>query len=183
VKKSYIKTFYIITGSMLVAYLVVRYIKRKQNIEKEMMEGNSEIETNPVFVASSNENYAKNARSANFSLSDFECNDGTPVPEKYRGNVQVLMNQLEALRKELGNTPIKINSAYRHPAYNKKIGGVTNSEHTFAKAADIRTDKHTPSQIKRAIEKLIAEGKMMQGGIGLYPTFVHYDIRGTKSRW
>lgn len=182
-KKNYIKTFFVLSGSMLVAYLVVRYIKRKQNIDKEMIEGNTEVQSTTVFEPSSKENYAKDANSENFNLSEFDCNDGTKVPEKYRGNVQLLMNQLEVLRKELGNVPIKINSAYRTPAYNKKIGGVNNSEHTFAKAVDIRTDSHTPSQIKKAIEKLIAEGKMMQGGIGLYPTFVHYDIRGTKSRW
>jgi hypothetical protein len=24
---------------------------------------------------------------------------------------------------------------------------------------------------------------MLQGGLGLYDSFVHYDIRGTKARW
>jgi len=24
---------------------------------------------------------------------------------------------------------------------------------------------------------------MKEGGLGLYNTFVHYDIRGTKARW
>ena len=33
------------------------------------------------------------------------------------------------------------------------------------------------------IEKLIKEGKMKQGGIGIYKGFIHYDIRGTKARW
>jgi len=24
---------------------------------------------------------------------------------------------------------------------------------------------------------------MLQGGVGLYPTFVHYDVRLKKARW
>ena len=30
------------------------------------------------------------------------------------------------------------------------------------------------------IEELIDMGHMLQGGLGLYDTFVHYDIRRTK---
>jgi hypothetical protein len=41
----------------------------------------------------------------------------------------------------------------------------------------------TPKQVLLVIERLIKEGKMMQGGIGVYNTFTHYDIRGTKARW
>ena len=31
--------------------------------------------------------------------------------------------------------------------------------------------------------QLIKEGKMKEGGIGIYSTFVHYDVRGWKARW
>jgi hypothetical protein len=41
----------------------------------------------------------------------------------------------------------------------------------------------SPAEVKNVIELLISEGRMEQGGIGLYPTFVHYDIRGEKARW
>ena len=33
------------------------------------------------------------------------------------------------------------------------------------------------------LAKLISEGKMHNGGVGLYNTFVHYDIRATPTRW
>ena len=33
------------------------------------------------------------------------------------------------------------------------------------------------------IEELINEGLILQGGLGDYPTFTHYDIRKTKARW
>ena len=41
----------------------------------------------------------------------------------------------------------------------------------------------TPKQVYDAIEILISNGDMLQGGLGLYNTFVHYDFRGNKSRW
>ena len=33
------------------------------------------------------------------------------------------------------------------------------------------------------IERLIREGKMEDGGMGRYSTFVHYDVRGSRARW
>ena len=41
----------------------------------------------------------------------------------------------------------------------------------------------TPKEVAKIIEGLIASGKMQQGGIGIYPNFVHYDIRNVKARW
>ena len=65
---------------------------------------------------------------ANFTLREFECNDGTTVPEKYISNVNKLAYNLQVLRDEL-KKPIHINSGYRHPAYNKRIGGAKFSQH------------------------------------------------------
>ena len=118
----------------------------------------------------------------NFSLAEFACKDGTPVPGEYVCNVKELADQIQALREYLGG-PLTVMSSYRTPAHNKKVGGAKNSQHLTASAADLKSPNHTPKQIKAAIEKLIAAGKMKQGGVGLYPTFVHYDIRGKKARW
>jgi|TARA_Y100000310_G_scaffold296235_1_gene328309 uncharacterized protein YcbK (DUF882 family) len=52
-----------------------------------------------------------------------------------------------------------------------------------AKAADIKISGMTPSEVKIVIEQLIQEGKMMKGGVGLYQTFTHYDVRGRNARW
>ena len=118
----------------------------------------------------------------NFYLHEFSCNDGTPVPEKFMDNVQELANNLQALRDFIGQ-PIHINSSYRHTAYNKKIGGAKFSQHLTASASDITSKNITPKKLARTILKLIKQGKMTEGGVGLYNGFVHYDIRGKKSRW
>lgn len=118
----------------------------------------------------------------NFTLEEFACADGTPVPKAFVGAVTVLATNLQVLRNELGEA-IHINSAYRTPAHNKAVGGKVNSQHIKGTAADITCRSKTPKQLAAIIEKLIASGKMQQGGLGRYPSFVHYDIRGTKARW
>jgi uncharacterized protein YcbK (DUF882 family) len=118
----------------------------------------------------------------NFSLSEFRCKDGTGVPEELMENVELLAKNLQVLRNEIGR-PIRIISGYRSPKYNRRIGGAKRSQHMTAKAADIKVKGMTPAEVKAVIVKLIKEGKMHVGGIGLYTTFTHYDVRGRNARW
>ncbi len=118
----------------------------------------------------------------NFTLQEFNCKDGTAVPDEYMANVQKLAEQLQILRDYLGES-IHINSGYRSPEWNKKVGGKKASQHMLAKAADITVKSKTPKQLAAIIEKLIAAGKIKIGGMGIYPGFVHVDIRNAKARW
>ena len=120
--------------------------------------------------------------SKHFKFSEFDCKNGEPVPVEFYDNVKELAKNLEVLRYYFGK-PIIINSSYRSPEHNKAIGGVSNSQHLKAKASDIVINGVEPKEVYRAIESLIDRGLMKQGGLGLYYTFVHYDIRGTKARW
>lgn len=120
----------------------------------------------------------------NFSLHEFACRDrdNTPVPCELIPNVTRLADQLQVLRDHLG-IPIHINSGYRTRAYNTSVGGSPKSQHLEAKAADITTAKHTPKQLAKIVEGLIKSGKMKIGGLGIYPSFIHVDIRDYKARW
>lgn len=118
----------------------------------------------------------------NFRLSEFKCRDGSDVPEDLLDNVQLLCENLQVLRDHL-EKPIRVISGYRSPKYNRRIGGAKRSQHMQAKAADIKVSGMSPSEVKAEIVKLIKEGKMMSGGIGLYTTFTHYDVRGRNARW
>jgi uncharacterized protein YcbK (DUF882 family) len=122
-------------------------------------------------------------KTSHFSVNEFNCNDGTKVPTEYYGNVQALMNQLEIIRTALGNKPIKINSGYRTQSYNTKVGGKPASMHLVAKAADIVVTGVTPAQVQAKIKQLMDDGKIKAGGIGKYPGFTHYDIRGVYKTW
>jgi uncharacterized protein YcbK (DUF882 family) len=118
----------------------------------------------------------------NFNLSEFQSKDGSPMPDEVFYNIQKLANQLQTLRDYICY-PIIINSGYRSPAHNKAVGGVENSYHTLGMACDIRVAQMHPIYVKEAIEFLISEGSILQGGLGLYDTFVHYDFRGKRVRW
>ena len=119
----------------------------------------------------------------NFKREEFDCKDGTPVPAKYMCNCLKLAENLQALRDHLKEPVLITGSGYRTPAHNKSVGGAKDSQHLYANAADINVKSKTPLQLANVIEKLIAEGKMEQGGIGVYKGFVHYDRRLTKARW
>ncbi len=118
----------------------------------------------------------------NFHRKEFDCKDGTKVPEKYKVNLIKLATNLQVLRDDL-EAPMIINSGYRTEPYNKRVGGAPASQHLIATAGDISQKKETPLQLYKRIERLIKEGKMHNGGLGLYDTFVHYDVRQTPSRW
>ena len=118
----------------------------------------------------------------NFALREFRCRDGSDVPEELMENVQLLADNLQVLRDRL-RVPITVISGYRTKKYNTKIGGARRSQHMTAKAGDIKVAGMTPREVKEVIEELIEEGEMVQGGVGLYTTFVHYDVRGRKARW
>ena len=48
----------------------------------------------------------------NFSLSEFDCKDGSELPSALLHNILELADNLQVLRDYLG-VPVKINSAYR----------------------------------------------------------------------
>jgi len=118
----------------------------------------------------------------NFSLSEFDCNDGSKMPDDVVLNIVKLAGQLQILRDFIGK-PIKINSGYRSPSYNHKIGGAKNSQHKLGKAADIKVDGLSAREVHGIISELIKDGRMLEGGLGKYNSFTHYDIRGHKARW
>jgi uncharacterized protein YcbK (DUF882 family) len=120
--------------------------------------------------------------STNFSLNEFASADGTAPTNDVLKNLTELAKNLEVLRKHLGQ-PIRITSGFRSKEHNKKIGGALNSFHVMGMAADIQVAKMKPEEVAKAIELLIKDGKIKEGGLGIYRTWIHYDIRGTKSRW
>lgn len=116
----------------------------------------------------------------NFNISEMEYYD--VVPPILIANATELLTNLQVLR-DACNKPITILSGYRSVDRNKAVGGATKSQHMFANAADIQVKDMSPIEVKTLIEKLIKEGKMKQGGLGIYNDWVHYDTRGTVARW
>lgn len=118
----------------------------------------------------------------NFNIKELTCNDGTALPWNLLDNGIRLLKNLQVLRDALG-APIEITSGFRNFTYNKSIGGAGDSQHSHGNAADIKVKGYTPRQVHAKIEELIKAKKMDEGGLGLYPSWVHYDCRLTKARW
>lgn len=120
--------------------------------------------------------------SKNFKKSEFKCKDGTSVPDELMDNLRELVENLQIIRDYIGK-PIRVISGYRSPKYNRRIGGARKSQHMTAKAADLRVSGMSPRELREVIITLIKEGKIKKGGVGLYTSFVHYDVRGRNARW
>jgi uncharacterized protein YcbK (DUF882 family) len=118
----------------------------------------------------------------NFWLSEFKSNDGEEMPENVFENINIVAEQLQELR-DVVCVPIKVTSGYRSPSHNEDVGGVSNSQHLYGKAADIQVENYKPREIYNLLNEMMNNGEIVQGGLGLYDTFVHYDIRGYKARW
>lgn len=81
--------------------------------------------------------------SPNFALEEFTTSqtasrrgiDNTPDAAILK-NLKHLAEQLEVVRKALGNVPMNISSGYRSPALNKAVGGSKNSAHMSGLAVD-----------------------------------------------
>lgn len=70
--------------------------------------------------------------STNFKLSEFQSKDGA---DKVLYSEELLAKLEEA--RAYGGFTISVNSGYRSPAHNKRVGGATNSNHTKGMAADV----------------------------------------------
>ncbi len=111
--------------------------------------------------------------SENFSVKEFRSRDGAD---------EILIDQklvllLQKMRDKFGK--INISSAYRTSSYNRKVGGVSNSQHLYGLAADV-----TISDSSRLTEAARYAEKIGFTGVGLddkYQKFLHLDTRKNKS--
>lgn len=112
--------------------------------------------------------------STNFKVKEFACTDGSdPIFVAPK-----LVEVLQKIRTHFGK-PVSVNSGYRTVTKNKAVGGATYSQHLYGTAADISVSGVTPKQVAAYAETLLSG----TGGIGIYSSFVHVDVRETKSRW
>ena len=112
--------------------------------------------------------------STHFKVKEFRCKDGS---DKVLIAIE-LVELLQKIRNYFGK-PVTINSAYRNAAYNKKIGGASKSQHIQGTAADIVVQGVKPEVVAKYAEYLMPSS----GGIGLYPSFTHVDVRTSRARW
>lgn len=114
--------------------------------------------------------------SENFKVREFACKDGSdPILISSE-----LVDVLQAIRTHFGKA-VTITSGYRTVAHNKSksVKGSTYSQHLYGMAADIKVKGVKPKDVAAYAETLLPN----RGGIGIYGTFIHVDVREKKSRW
>lgn len=99
--------------------------------------------------------------SSHFLLSEFTASDtakragiaNTPTPQ-HLANLTKTAAGMEKVRAILGGFAIFVTSAYRNPAVNKLVGGVSNSDHALGWAVDFKCPKHgTPFEVAHTLSR------------------------------
>jgi len=126
--------------------------------------------------------------SPHFTVEEFDCRDGTKVkPREYDGLEYLCKTFLEPLRDRYG--PVTVHSGYRTRSYNAKVGGASQSYHIYDihdgndQAADISCRKGGPRDWHRTLNAIRQTKRSGKGGLGLYSTFVHCDLRDYPADW
>lgn len=114
--------------------------------------------------------------STNFTVKEFACKDGSDAILVAPRLVMVL----QSIRSHFG-AAVTINSAYRTPQYNEKVGGAAQSQHCYGTAADITVKGKTPAQVAAYARQIMPDW----GGVGIYAKqgFTHIDVRADRADW
>lgn len=123
-----------------------------------------------------------------FDDREFACKDGTAYPAAKRETHlrPLCFGVLQPVRDRVG-LALPILSGYRTEAYNRRIGGARLSRHVQGDAADLRPPAGwTAARLHALILRMYEAGELPAlGGLGLYPGFVHVDVRPGErlARW
>jgi zinc D-Ala-D-Ala carboxypeptidase len=110
-------------------------------------------------------------------------------PEWVTSRAIPLATVLEAVCSELGNPRLTVTSGYRSRAFNEALRAAghpvaENSQHCEGLAADVVFSGVRPIEAFAAALGLHLRGKIRLGGLGLYASWVHLDIRsGPLAQW
>lgn len=112
--------------------------------------------------------------SGNFKVSEFACKDGSDAVLVAPRLVMVL----QTIRDHFG-AAVTINSGYRTPQYNAQQAGAEHSQHCYGTAADIVVKGQKPADVAAYARKIMPDW----GGVGIYGSFCHIDVRKAKADW
>lgn len=106
----------------------------------------------------------------NFKIKEFACQDGSDTVVLH---TDFIVDKLQKIRSHF-NKPVTINSAYRNPTHNKKVGGSFNSYHIKGRAFDIVVEGVSPNEVAKYAQSIGING------IIRYSWGVHVDSRAIK---
>jgi uncharacterized protein YcbK (DUF882 family) len=81
----------------------------------------------------------------------------------------------------MANRPIRINSGFRCPDYNREVGGTPTSRHQFGKALDVRFD--TAGWSEEQLYCMFLDAGFFGVGRGQEGAWWHLDVRPAPAFW
>lgn len=124
-----------------------------------------------IILPMINWQYVKNFREEEFASPDL-AGSGNRMDA-------LTVYRLDALR-ELIKRPFVINSGYRTPEHNRKIGGAPRSAHVEGLAVDISIRKWSHEEKK---DLVLYARQLGFNGVGISPTFIHLDRKERLASW
>ena len=116
----------------------------------------------------------------NFSWAEATKNGNRiPVDATVVDGIIKIAKAMEEVRAYLGDRPITINSWYRDPTTNRRVGGASRSRHLSGDAVDFVVQGISPPEVNRKLEPWWGD----RGGIASASVFTHIDARGYRARW
>ncbi len=151
---------------------LAKHVRRRKRLAKRRKKIREQIEAKDD----------KDRLSRSFVVAEFNCRDGTPVPKAAIPALRELCaKHLQPLR-DSGQT-VRVNSGYRHRAYNASIGGASGSYHIYDERPGSPAADHTQDGRAASAVADWHESHNPPPAMGRYSTFTHIDRRGYRSRW
>lgn len=138
-------------------------------------------------TAPAQDDHLTSGPSPHLSWSELDCHSGVPYPRRWLARATALAREFEAVRALCGGRPIRVLSGYRTTKYNRQVGGAVRSQHIQGRALDITgLGTLTLAELQAAVVEMTNRpGRTALRGLGIYPTFIHIDIRPSRRvvRW
>lgn len=130
-------------------------------------------------------NYFKEHELYQSYTADINNVDNTPNKEEMERLLHVRDKYLNPIREKFGSA-IKISSGYRGEWLNKKVGGVSNSNHLFGFAFDLQPVNNKAKELFKCIKDFLQESSLPYDEL-IYEysgntIWVHFAVRDTNNR-
>ncbi|MEM9264002.1 MAG: D-Ala-D-Ala carboxypeptidase family metallohydrolase [Cyanobacteria bacterium P01_F01_bin.13] len=110
-----------------------------------------------------------------FDGKNFRCPENAAVTQR----IIALAKDLQWIRDNCGGGSMTINSGYRDPETNRRVGGARNSRHIYGDACDYTVAGIHPHKMN----DWLCSSRLANNGIASASVFTHYDRRSYRARW
>ena len=107
----------------------------------------------------------------------------SPPIDKW-GNIKDTVQLADQIRK-LWGSPVRCNSGYRSPQYNRLVGGASTSQHVQFRAMDLSPINGDIEEFTKLCRIAVEMARFygVEVGFGCYNSFIHIDTGARNRNW